>query len=71
MTDKKEGTYEELVDPDETGEAPERGQQPYVGQLGPDNAQEAEDAGYWDGMKKKGVDGDKKTAKPGLVSKPE
>lgn len=45
--------YFDKVDPDETGEAAERGQQPYVGQLGPDNAQDAEDAGYWDKNKDK------------------
>lgn len=33
---EQDKSYEELVDPDITGEAPERGQQPYVGQLGPD-----------------------------------
>lgn len=70
MTDKKEGSYEELVDPDVTGEAAERGDQPYVGQLGPDNAQEAVDAGYWEGMQERGVDEDPDNDE-GLMSQPE
>ena len=51
---KKDADYFDKVDPDETGEAAGKGEQPYVGQLGPDNAQDAEDDGYWEGMKEKG-----------------
>lgn len=38
--------YFDKVDPDETGEAAPKGEQPNIGELGPDKAQDALDAGY-------------------------